>query len=126
VSGWDVSAATDMSYLFSGCSSFRSEVSRWDLSRATDVRCMFDGCVLFNSDVSQWNVSRAANKSQSMFFDCPMFDRELVSGWPLTAALRLQLFLKDESATMGEVDEDEEETEDEVDEEAAEDEDENN
>jgi hypothetical protein len=28
-----------------------------------------------------------------MFYDCPLFDRELVSGWLLTAALRRRLFL---------------------------------
>jgi Mycoplasma protein of unknown function, DUF285 len=57
------------------------------------VTCMFNGCVLFNSDVSQWNVSRAVDKLQGMFYDCPLFDRELVSGWLLTAALRRRLFL---------------------------------
>jgi hypothetical protein len=55
---------------------------------------MFDGCFLFNSDVSQWNVSRALNdNSQGMFHDCPMFDRVLVLGWPLTDVLRGRLFL---------------------------------
>jgi hypothetical protein len=37
-------------------------------------------------------VSRAANFSQGMFHDCPSFDRELVSDWPLTAAQRQRLF----------------------------------
>jgi hypothetical protein len=90
---------------------------------------MFNGCVLFNSDVSQWNVSRAS--TQGMFLDCPLFDRELVLGWPLTAAWRLQLFSHDEFAEVGEVDEDEEDEDEEDDvnedeEEAAEDEGENN
>jgi hypothetical protein len=89
------------------------------MPRQRHVRCTFNGCVLFNSDVSQWNVSEAASKG--MFHDCPLFDRELVSGWPLTTALRQRLFLYDivEYATEDEDEEDE-------DEQVAEDEDENN
>jgi Mycoplasma protein of unknown function, DUF285 len=70
-----------MSFMFSGCGLFRSEVSRWDLRHAVDLWCLFDGCVVFNSDVSQWNVSGTAYQTRGLFHNCPLFDREFVSGW---------------------------------------------
>jgi hypothetical protein len=57
-------------------------------------------------------VSQAADGAQGMFLECPLFDRTLVSGLPLTAVLRQGLFLFDDIVVEYES-EDEDEDEDE-------------
>jgi surface protein len=45
LSGWDVSNATDLSFMFHGCSEFNSDLSRWNVSNATNLSHMFEGCI---------------------------------------------------------------------------------
>ena len=46
VSSWDVSACTDMSWMFRNCYEFNSDLSAWDASACADMRCMFKNCNL--------------------------------------------------------------------------------
>ena len=41
IAGWDVSAITDMSFLFSGLQNFNADISSWDTSRVTSMVGMF-------------------------------------------------------------------------------------
>ena len=41
IAGWDVSAITDLSYLFSELGNFNADISSWDTSRVTDMGWMF-------------------------------------------------------------------------------------
>ena len=52
IAGWDVSAITDMSRLFSELGNFNADISSWDTSRVTDMRHM-----LVTRDVSQLEMS---------------------------------------------------------------------
>ena len=44
----DLSKVTDMSGMFSGCTSFNQPLNNWDVSKVTDMSGMFSGCTSFN------------------------------------------------------------------------------
>jgi surface protein len=79
LSNWDMSHATNLSYMFRRCRHFNSDVSRWDVSNATNFSFMFYFCAVFNSDVSEWNTASATDMSD-MFYDCATFNSD-VSRW---------------------------------------------
>ena len=74
----DVSAITDMSYLFE-ISDFNGDISDWDVSNVTDMKYMFYACEPFNKDLSRWNVSNVTNM-KSMFEYCEKFNQD-ISKW---------------------------------------------
>jgi surface protein len=84
LSNWDMSQATNLSYMFHRCRRFNSDVSRWNILNATSFSHMFAGCEVFNSDVSRWNTARAVDMS-FMFNDCRAFNSD-VSGWDVSNA----------------------------------------
>ena len=66
----DVSAITDMSWLFEH-TDFSGDISNWDVSKVTNMCCMFNGCEFFNQDLSKWNVSNVTTMN-NIFKDCPI------------------------------------------------------
>ena len=74
LSGWDTSNVTDMSEMFSGCSSLTSlDVSGFKTDNVTSMSQMFNGCSSLTSlDVSSFNTSKVNSYSsfQSMFYGC--------------------------------------------------------
>jgi surface protein len=65
---WDVSAITDMSYLFQYQSYMNEDISCWDVSNVTDMQYMFFRASAFNQDIGSWNVSNVENMNY-MFGD---------------------------------------------------------
>lgn len=59
---WDVSAITDMSFLFQ-MTEFNEAIDQWDTSNVTDMEGMFMSSS-FNQDISRWNVSNVTNMSK--------------------------------------------------------------
>ena len=45
---WDVSAVTDMSYMFAEAYDFNQDISAWDVSKVTDMAYMFGTAHAFN------------------------------------------------------------------------------
>jgi surface protein len=58
---WDVSAITDMSYLFQYQSYMNEDISCWDVSNVTDMQYMFLRASAFNQGIGGWNVSNVEN-----------------------------------------------------------------
>ena len=58
---------TDMSCMFSGCSSLQSlpDISKWDTKNVTNMRCMFLGCKSLNNlpDISKWDTKHITHIS---------------------------------------------------------------
>lgn len=72
----DVSAITDFSLMFHGCSAFNTDISGWDMSSAIDLTGMFQS-TLFNKDIGIWNVSSVENMKQ-LFYETP-FNQDIGS-----------------------------------------------
>ena len=64
---------TDMSYMFSGCSSLSNlpDISKWNTNKVTDMSYMFDGCSSLSKlpDISKWNTNKVTDMS-SIFSGC--------------------------------------------------------
>ena len=79
---WDVSKVTDMSQMFAGCTSFNQPLEGWDVSKVTYMMKMFYGCSSFNQPLGGWNVSKVMNMGW-MFRDCSSFNQPL-DGWNMS------------------------------------------
>lgn len=60
IRNWDVSAVTNMSYLFYN-SSFNEDISDWDVSKVTNMKSMFENATMFNQNLNNWNLSNIQN-----------------------------------------------------------------
>ena len=79
ISGWDVSAATDMSEMFRGQASFNQNIGSWDVSNVTDMALMFRSAADFNQDIGDWDVSKVASMKE-MFKGANDFNQD-ISDW---------------------------------------------
>eukprot|EP00964_Phaeocystis_antarctica_P005479 scaffold2998_cov67-Phaeocystis_antarctica.AAC.2 len=75
IADWDVSAVTDMSYLFKDLKNFNTDVSSWDTSSVTRMDHMFYGASVFNQPLS-FNTSSVMNMG-SMFRGASAFNQPL-------------------------------------------------
>ena len=75
VSKFDTSQVTDMSSMFGGCSSLTSlDVSKFNTSEVTNMNSMFSFCDSLTSlDVSSFDTSQVTDMN-SMFCNCPSWD----------------------------------------------------
>ena len=78
----DLSKVTDMSGMFSDCTSFNQPLNNWDVSKVTNMRAMFDGCTSFNQPLNNWDVSKVADMSY-MFMNCTSFNQPL-NNWDVS------------------------------------------
>ena len=78
---------TTLALCFQECTSLNStNVATWDVSAVTDLSFMFYGCSVFNVDLSSWNTSNVTTTS-NMFFHCDAFNNGVLTnagGVPLT------------------------------------------
>ena len=76
ISDWDVSNATNMTFMFYGCDKLKSvgDISKWDVSKVINMSYMFAFCKKFNQDISNWDVSKVKFKI-GMFDKCSIKDK---------------------------------------------------
>ena len=89
---WDVSAVTEMKYMFEHAFFFDQDLSRWDVSKVTDMWKMFAYASSFNADLSKWDVS-AVTTMDEMFYDATSFDQILCGVfWVNSSATKVLMF----------------------------------
>ncbi|MEM9341226.1 MAG: BspA family leucine-rich repeat surface protein, partial [Bacteroidota bacterium] len=79
ITGWDVSNVIDMAHMFSGASSFDQDIGSWDVSRVKRMNVMFSGASSFDQDISSWDVSQVTLMT-GMFFNATSFNHD-ISSW---------------------------------------------
>ena len=69
----EINNITDMSYMFSGCSSLTNlpDISKWNTNNVINMSYMLSGCSSLSnlSDISKWNTNNVINMSY-MFSGC--------------------------------------------------------
>jgi surface protein len=66
LSNWDTSKVTDLSYTFSGASSFTGDgVSNWNTSKVISLDSTFQGATSFFGNVWRWNVQSVTDAENS-------------------------------------------------------------
>merc|ERR1711935_52028 len=75
VAEWDVSAITDMSWLFHNLKNFNADISNWDTSSVTNMYHMFYGASAFNQAL-RFDTSKVTNMN-SMFSSASAFNQPL-------------------------------------------------
>jgi surface protein len=83
ISSWNVSAVTDMNYMFLGSSSFNDDISAWDVSRVTEMKWMFRETSSFNQNISAWDVS-SVTAMDAMFLGSSSFNQD-ISSWDVSS-----------------------------------------
>ncbi|MBA6348122.1 BspA family leucine-rich repeat surface protein [Colwellia sp. BRX8-9] len=83
LSNWDVSSVTNMFGLFYGAQNFNSDLSNWDVSAVTNMGRMFYYAESFNSDLSNWDVSSVTNMG-GLFYVTQNFNGDL-SNWDVSS-----------------------------------------
>ena len=63
ISKWDVSAVTNMSYIFWSASEFNQPLNDWDVSRVTNMDNML-GSGKFNQNLDKWKTSNVTSMKQ--------------------------------------------------------------
>jgi len=89
---WDVSSVTDMTRMFSRATSFNQPIGRWRVSQVTTMQAMFREATSFDQDLSGWNVESVKNFA-NMFYDAESFNRDLCSWRPFLFSLFVGQFL---------------------------------
>ena len=76
----DLSNVTDMSVIFSGCTSLigNSAFNSWDVSNVTKMSDLFKEASSFNQDISSWNVGNVTLMN-GMFFAAESFNQNIGS-----------------------------------------------
>jgi surface protein len=74
----DLSSATDLSSMFSNCTSLigNQYFNNWNVSNITDMNFMFYGAANFNTDLNNWNVYNVSHMSH-VFFGASNFNSDL-------------------------------------------------
>ena len=57
----DLSAVSNMEYMFLGAKNFNQDIGGWDVSSVDNMLCLFGGASSFNQDIGAWNVSKVNN-----------------------------------------------------------------
>jgi surface protein len=61
ISNWNVSAVTNMQYMFFAASSFNSDISNWNIAQVTEMKQMFKGARGFHQNLCPWGSKLPSN-----------------------------------------------------------------
>lgn len=90
------STVTDISYMFSGCTSFNQDISSWDISRVTNTSYLFSRAYFYNQPLDNWNTSAVTNMA-GMFNEASNFNQPL-GKWDVSNVVDMhEMFWRDTS-----------------------------
>ena len=72
---WNVSAVTNMEYLFLGAAEFNEPLNNWDVRNLVHMKGMFKNAMAFDQDISNWdltNVNLDNTIVPQIFLNCPI------------------------------------------------------
>ena len=97
IGSWDVSAITDMSYLFSlNAKLFNADISEWNVSAVTNMQKMFWVAEAFNQPIGSWDV-RAVTNMECMFTEASAFNQPIGS-WNVSAVTNMARMFRNADA----------------------------
>ncbi|UKB82703.1 BspA family leucine-rich repeat surface protein [Chryseobacterium sp. MEBOG06] len=73
---WNISSATNLSYMFGGRTVFNQTLNNWNVSKVTDMSWMFGQCLSFNQRLDNWDTSNLEDM-HFMFHMIPVFNQPL-------------------------------------------------
>ena len=73
---WNTSNVTDMSYMFQQASSFNQPLGTWNTSSVTDMSQMFEGATSFNQPIGNWNTASVTDM-EDMFANSTSFNQPI-------------------------------------------------
>jgi len=91
LNNWNVSKVKDMSWMFANCFNFNQPLNNWDTSNLEDIHFMFHLIPVFNQPLNNWNTSKVTNMSH-VFHGCESFNQPLES-WDMTNVTKIDQFL---------------------------------
>lgn len=59
----DLSAVTDLSFMFTYANAFKQDISSWNTANVTDMNFMFTYANAFNQDIGGWDTTNVTNMS---------------------------------------------------------------
>ena len=78
INSWNTSQVTNMSGMFSGATSFNQPLNSWVTSQVTNMTAMFQQAISFNQPLNSWNTSQVTNMT-AMFTNANSFDQSINS-----------------------------------------------
>jgi surface protein len=91
---WDVSAITDMSYMFC-VRNFNQDLNEWDVSNVTNMEAMFYYSQTFNGNISSWDVSKVTNM-RYMFCATPF--NQNIGNWNVSLVTMMDYMFSENNA----------------------------
>jgi len=83
IGAWETSAVTNMAVMFSRATAFNQDIGAWDTSAVTNMASMFYGATAFNQDIGTWDTSAVIDMGY-MFYYASGFTNQDLSGWSVT------------------------------------------
>ena len=78
VANFNTAEVTDMSYMFYGCTAFNQSVANFNTAKVTNMSYMFTGCTVFNQSVANFNTAKVTNMYR-MFNGCSAFNQSVAN-----------------------------------------------
>ena len=88
----DLSAVTDMSSMFAGCTIFNGNIGGWNTGNVTNMSGMFSGASTFNQDISSWSTNNVTN--MSFMFNSAIAFNQNIGSWSTSNITNMSYMFK--------------------------------
>ncbi|MCF6287671.1 MAG: DUF285 domain-containing protein, partial [Proteobacteria bacterium] len=88
IGNWNTAAVTAMGFMFRGATAFNQDIGNWNTAAVTDMGFMFDGATAFNQDISNWNTA-AVTDMAGMFAVATAFNQD-IGNWNVANVIDME------------------------------------